>query len=96
MSPGVGGLHPDVVVHFVLDSVLGQRFQDGLHRGECRQVLVRHQTDVSGTEVLQVLQKNRRHANRTANSGDAHKRFMLPQRQQQQQLAERTCLIHSD
>lgn len=77
MSPGVGGLHPDVVVHFVLDSILGQRLQDGLHRGEYGQVLVRHQTDVTGAEVLQVLQENRRHANRTANNRQAHKRFAL-------------------
>lgn len=60
VSPGVSGLHSDAVVDFVLDSVLGQRLQDGLDRREEGQVLVGHQTDVPRSKVLQVLQENRR------------------------------------
>lgn len=60
LSPGVGGLHPDFVVDFVLDSVLHQRLQDGLHRREAGQVLVSHEADVPSSEVPQVLQENRR------------------------------------
>jgi len=58
VSPGVGGLHPDVVVDLVLDSGGGQRLQDRLHRGEAGQVPVRHQADAPGPQVLQVLQEN--------------------------------------
>lgn len=61
-SPAVCRLDPHAVVNLVFDSVLCQRLQDGVHRREARQILVRHQTDVSSSEVLQVLQENRRTA----------------------------------
>lgn len=55
VSPGVGGLHPNVSVDFVLDSVLVQRLEDGGHRGEEGQLLISHHADVLGSEVLEVL-----------------------------------------
>lgn len=59
--PGVGGLHPHVVVDFVLDSVLGQRLKDGLDRREDGQVPVCHETDILSSKILQVLQENVKH-----------------------------------
>lgn len=53
--PSICGLHSDVVVYFVLDTSLGQRVQNRLHRREAGQVLIRHQTNIPGPEVLKVL-----------------------------------------
>lgn len=63
-SPAVGGLHPNVIVDFVLDSALVQRLEDGLHRGEEGQRLVGHHTHLLGSQVPQVLQENRQSSDR--------------------------------